>query len=169
MTQSFGKVAVLMGGVSAEREISLMSGSNVLAALIAHGVDAHQFDPAENDVFNLKYDGFDRAFVALHGRQGEDGTIQGALELLGIPYTGSGVMASALAMDKVRTKWVWQALQIPQKTKNLRICFFKHKNRIYKPLKYFLMRETKAETESIAGRASIQIGTPSCPGGIAPS
>ena len=73
MTQSFGKVAVLMGGVSAEREISLMSGSNVLAALIAHGVDAHQFDPAENDVFNLKHDGFDRAFVALHGRQGEDG------------------------------------------------------------------------------------------------
>jgi len=113
MTQSFGKVAVLMGGVSAEREISLMSGSNVLAALIAHGVDAHQFDPAENDVFNLKHAGFDRAFVALHGRQGEDGTIQGALELLGIPYTGSGVMASALAMDKVRTKWVWQALQIP--------------------------------------------------------
>jgi D-alanine-D-alanine ligase len=103
----FGKVAVLMGGTSAEREISLMSGSGVLAALRSQGVDAHAFDPAERELSDLKRDGFQRCFIALHGRHGEDGTVQGALELLGIPYTGSGVMASAVAMDKVMTKRVW--------------------------------------------------------------
>lgn len=109
----FGKVAVLMGGHSAEREISLMSGKNVLEALRNAGVDARAFDPAERSVFVLKQEGVDRVFVALHGRYGEDGTVQGALELLGIPYTGSGVMASALCMDKVRTKMVWLAAGLP--------------------------------------------------------
>lgn len=108
----FGKVAVLFGGTSAEREISLMSGKNVLAALQRSGVDAHAFDPKERSIFELKNAGFERAFIALHGRLGEDGTVQGALELLGIPYTGSGVMASALAMDKLRTKLVWQSSDI---------------------------------------------------------
>ncbi|MBM3345597.1 MAG: D-alanine--D-alanine ligase [Betaproteobacteria bacterium] len=105
----FGKVAVLMGGRSAEREVSLRSGSLVLAALLRKGVDAHAFDPAERAVDALVQERFARAFIALHGRFGEDGTMQGALELLGIPYTGSGVMASALAMDKWRTKLVWQS------------------------------------------------------------
>ncbi len=109
----FGKVAVLLGGPSAEREVSLMSGNGVLAALREKGVDAHPFDPAERSVFELRRDGFARAFIALHGRFGEDGTVQGALETLGIPYTGSGVMASALAMDKWRTKLVWLASDIP--------------------------------------------------------
>lgn len=108
-----GKVAVLMGGTSAEREISLLSGRAVLAALQEKGVNAHAFDPAEKSIWNLKSDGYDRAFVILHGRHGEDGTVQGALELMGIPYTGSGVMASALAMDKWRTKLVWEATGIP--------------------------------------------------------
>jgi len=102
-----------MGGPSAEREISLISGKAVLAALREKGVDAHAFDPAERDLFELKRDGFARAFIALHGRFGEDGTVQGALEVLGVPYTGSGVMASALAMDKWRTKLVWGASDIP--------------------------------------------------------
>lgn len=109
----FGKVAVLMGGRSAEREISLLSGNAVLGALRERGVDAHAFDPKERDVSDLRLENFNRAFVALHGRYGEDGTVQGALELLGIPYTGSGVMASALAMDKWRTKLMWQAVGIP--------------------------------------------------------
>ncbi|MEO8121736.1 MAG: D-alanine--D-alanine ligase, partial [Rhodoferax sp.] len=100
---NFGKVAVLMGGASAEREVSLMSGQGVLQALISQGVDAHAFDPTERDLAELKTEGFARCFIALHGRFGEDGTVQGALELLGIPYTGSGVMASAIAMDKVMT------------------------------------------------------------------
>ena len=104
-----GKVAVLMGGASAEREISLMSGQGVLQALRSLGVDAHAFDPAERDVLELKRDGFARCFIALHGRFGEDGTVQGALELLGIPYTGSGVMASSIAIDKVMTKRIWRA------------------------------------------------------------
>ena len=104
-----GKVAVLMGGSSAEREISLMSGTGVLAALRSQGVDAHAFDPAERELGELKRDGFARAFIALHGRHGEDGTVQGALELLGLPYTGSGVLASAIAMDKTMTKRVWLA------------------------------------------------------------
>jgi D-alanine-D-alanine ligase len=106
---NFGKVAVLMGGRSAEREISLMSGGGVLQALQARGVDAQAFDPAERDLADLRKEGFQRAFIALHGRFGEDGTVQGALELLGIPYTGSGVMPSALAIDKVMTKRVWLA------------------------------------------------------------
>jgi D-alanine-D-alanine ligase len=110
---SFGKVAVLMGGASAEREISLLSGNAVLAALRERGVDAHAFDPAARPVWELAREGFGRAFVILHGRQGEDGTIQGALEMMGIPYTGSGVMASALAMDKWRSKLVWRAAGIP--------------------------------------------------------
>ncbi len=110
---SFGKVAVLMGGRSAEREVSLMSGSGVLKALQSRGVDAHAFDPAERDLAELKKKGFARCFIALHGRFGEDGTVQGALELLGIPYTGSGVMASAIAIDKVMTKRVWIAEGIP--------------------------------------------------------
>lgn len=109
----FGKVAVLMGGRSAEREVSLMSGSGVLKALQSRGVDAHGFDPAERDLVELKERGFTRCFVALHGRYGEDGSVQGALELLGIPYTGSGVMASAISMDKVMTKRVWLAEGLP--------------------------------------------------------
>lgn len=104
---SFGKVAVLFGGRSGEREVSLKSGSAVLAALQRQGVDAHAFDPATQDLSALK--AYDRAFIALHGRYGEDGTIQGALELMDIPYTGSGVMASALGMDKWRTKLLWTA------------------------------------------------------------
>jgi D-alanine-D-alanine ligase len=111
--KALGKVAVLMGGESAEREISLLSGNGVLAALKSQGVDAHAFDPAERELGELKKDGFRRVFIALHGRHGEDGTVQGALELLGIPYTGSGVMASAIAMDKVMTKRVWLAEGLP--------------------------------------------------------
>ncbi len=109
----FGKVAVLMGGQSAEREISLMSGQGVLAALLARGVDAHAFDPAQQDMSELKTAAFDRCFITLHGRFGEDGTVQGALELLGIPYTGSGVMASSMAIDKVMTKRVLRAEGLP--------------------------------------------------------
>ena len=111
--RALGKVAVLMGGPSAEREISLISGKAVLAALREKGVDAHAFDPKERELFDLKREGFARVFIALHGRFGEDGTVQGALEVMGIPYTGSGVMASALAMDKWRTKLVWIAAGIP--------------------------------------------------------
>ena len=107
----FGKVAVLLGGTSAEREVSLMSGGGVLAALQARGVDAQAFDPAERTFGELS--AFDRVFVALHGRGGEDGTIQGVLELMGVPYTGSGVMASALGMDKWRTKLLWRAAGLP--------------------------------------------------------
>ena len=110
---SFGKVAVLMGGMSAEREISLMSGTGVLQALKSRGVDAHAFDPSLRDIGALKTEGFDSCFIALHGRFGEDGTVQGALELLGIPYTGSGVMASSMAIDKVMTKRVLLAEGLP--------------------------------------------------------
>ena len=109
----FGKVAVLMGGKSAERDVSLMSGGGVLAALLACGVDAHPFDPAERDMGELKAAGFERCFIALHGRFGEDGTVQGALELLGIPYTGSGVLASSLAIDKAMTKTLLAAHGLP--------------------------------------------------------
>ena len=112
-TDVFGKVAVLLGGSSAEREISLMSGGGVLAALKSQGIDAHPFDPAERDLAELRREGFSRCFIALHGRHGEDGTVQGALELLGMPYTGSGVMASAIAMDKVMTKRLWTAEGLP--------------------------------------------------------
>ena len=110
---SFGKVAVLMGGKSAERPVSLNSGGMVLKALLAFGIDAHAFDPSERSLDDLIGERFSRAFIALHGRFGEDGTIQGALEYLGLPYTGSGVLASALAMDKVRTKLLWQANGLP--------------------------------------------------------
>ena len=110
---ALGKVAVLMGGPSAEREISLISGNAVLGALRSKNVDAHAFDPAERELFDLKREGFKRAFIALHGRFGEDGTVQGALETMRLPYTGSGVMGSALAMDKWRTKLVWDATGVP--------------------------------------------------------
>jgi D-alanine-D-alanine ligase len=110
---NFGKVAVLFGGRSAEREVSLKSGAAVLAALQRSGVDAHAFDPAERELSELKTEKFDRVFMMLHGRFGEDGTVQGALELMGIPYTGSGVMASAIGMDKWRSKLIWQAAGLP--------------------------------------------------------
>lgn len=109
--KDFGRVAVLFGGTSAEREVSLNSGSRVLAALLRRGVDAHPFDPADRKLDELA--GFDRVFIALHGRHGEDGTIQGALELMHIPYTGSGVMASAIGMDKWRTKLLWSSVGLP--------------------------------------------------------
>jgi D-alanine-D-alanine ligase len=107
------KVAVLLGGRSAEREVSLKSGGMVLAALKKKGVDAHPFDPKERRLEDLARERFERVFIALHGRFGEDGTVQGVLEWLGIPYTGSGVLASALAMDKLRTKRMWQAEGLP--------------------------------------------------------
>jgi D-alanine-D-alanine ligase len=113
VTSHFGKVAVLLGGKSAEREVSLKSGGMVLAALRKKGIDAHPFDPKERDVQDLVKERFARVFIALHGRFGEDGTLQGVLEWLGIPYTGSGVLASALAMDKVRTKRLWAAEGLP--------------------------------------------------------
>ena len=106
---AMGKVAVLMGGSSAERDISLLSGQGVLTALQSRGVDAHVFDPQQRSLWELKDQGFSRCFIALHGRHGEDGTVQGALELMGIPYTGSGVMASSIAVDKVMTKRIWLA------------------------------------------------------------
>ena len=111
--QRFGKVAVLHGGDSAEREVSLASGGGVLAALRAAGVDAHGVDTGADVLDRLREGGFDRAFIVLHGRGGEDGTIQGALDTIGMPYTGSGVLGCALAMDKRRTKLVWRALGIP--------------------------------------------------------
>ena len=111
--ENFGKVAVLMGGRSAEREISFMTGNGVLDALRSRGVDAHAFDPASRPMDDIKREGFSRCFIALHGRFGEDGTVQGALELMGVPYTGSGVMASSIAMDKVMTKRVWAAVGLP--------------------------------------------------------
>ena len=113
MSTMHGKVAVLLGGRSAEREVSLLSGNAVLAALLSRGVDAHAFDSGERGLDEFIKERFDRVFIALHGRYGEDGTIQGALELMGIPYTGSGVMASALALDKWRTKMLWQSANIP--------------------------------------------------------
>jgi D-alanine-D-alanine ligase len=109
----FGKVAVMMGGKSAEREVSLKSGAAVLAALRSSGVDAHGFDTRDKPLEALHAEGYRRVFIALHGRGGEDGTLQGALDLLAIPYTGSGVLASALAMDKWRSKLVWQASGLP--------------------------------------------------------
>ncbi len=113
MRKKWGKVGVLFGGRSAEREISLMSGAGVLKALQSKGIDAHAFDPAERDLAQLAGEKFDRVFIALHGRYGEDGTMQGALEQLGIPYTGSGVMAAAIAMDKVYTKLIWLMHDLP--------------------------------------------------------
>ena len=113
MTARFGKVGVLFGGRSAEREVSLMSGSGVLKALQDKGVNAHPFDPAQRSLAELAAEKFDRVFIALHGRYGEDGTLQGALEQLGIRYTGSGVMSSAIAMDKIMTKRVWASMGLP--------------------------------------------------------
>jgi len=110
MSRSFGKVAVLLGGRSSEREVSLKSGAAVMAALLRGGVDAYAFDPANRTLHELEV--FDRVFIALHGRYGEDGTIQGALEIMDIPYTGSGVMASSVGMDKWRTKLLWRATGI---------------------------------------------------------
>jgi len=109
----YGKVAVLMGGTSAEREISLQTGAAVLAALRRQGVDAWALDAGENVVSDLIAGGFKRVFNALHGRGGEDGVIQGALQALNLPYTGSGVLGSALSMDKLRCKWIWQRLDLP--------------------------------------------------------
>ncbi|MCM2678781.1 D-alanine--D-alanine ligase [Echinimonas agarilytica] len=109
----FGKVAVLLGGRSAERDVSLKSGAAVLKALQEQGIDAHAFDPSEQPLQNLIDDGFERVFIALHGRGGEDGVMQGALEWLGLPYTGSRVLGSALAMDKIRSKQIWQTLELP--------------------------------------------------------
>lgn len=111
--KALGKVAVLMGGASAEREVSLMSGTGVLQALRSRGVDAHAFDPSQNELGELRRDGYARCFIALHGRHGEDGTVQGALELLRIPYTGPGVMASSIAVDKIMTKRIWRAEGLP--------------------------------------------------------
>jgi D-alanine-D-alanine ligase len=111
--KALGKVGVLFGGRSAEREISLISGNGVLQALKSKGIDAHAFDPAERSLAELAAEQFDRVFIALHGRYGEDGTLQGALELLGVPYTGSGVMASSVGMDKITTKIVWLAAGVP--------------------------------------------------------
>ncbi|MGC7560605.1 D-alanine--D-alanine ligase [Pasteurella sp. PK-2025] len=107
------KIAVLLGGTSAEREVSLNSGQAVLTALLNQGYDAHPIDPKTFPVAELKAQGFDRVFNILHGRGGEDGTIQGLLEQIGIPYTGCGVMASALTMDKMRTKMLWKAFGLP--------------------------------------------------------
>lgn len=111
--KQYGKVAVMLGGTSAERPVSLNSGAAVLAALTRQGIDAHAFDPATRNLGDLITGEFDRVFIALHGRYGEDGCMQGALELLGIPYTGSGVMASAIGMDKWRTKLLWRAAGLP--------------------------------------------------------
>jgi D-alanine-D-alanine ligase len=111
--EAFGKVAVMLGGYSAEREVSLKSGMAVLKALVAKGIDAHAFDPASHDLHELIDEGYERVFIALHGRGGEDGSMQGALDVLEIPYTGSGVLGCALAMDKVRCKQIWHALELP--------------------------------------------------------
>ena len=111
--EAFGKVAVLMGGISAEREVSLLSGAAVLQGLLAKGIDAHSIDATPSNIDQLQPQGFDRAFIVLHGRWGEDGVVQGALEAIGLPYTGSGVLGCALAMDKVRTKQIWQQINLP--------------------------------------------------------
>lgn len=110
---AFGRVGVLFGGRSAEREVSMMSGNGVLQALRSKGVDAHAFDPAERSLGDLQAEKFDRVFIALHGRYGEDGTLQGALEQMGLPYTGPGVMASSIAMDKIMTKRIWLSHGLP--------------------------------------------------------
>lgn len=113
MTLKQDKIAVLLGGTSAEREVSLNSGKAVLDALVSQGYNAYPIDPKEYNVANLKADGFTRVFNILHGRGGEDGTMQGLLEQIGLPYTGCGVMASALTMDKMRTKMLWKAFGLP--------------------------------------------------------
>lgn len=111
--KALGKVGVLFGGRSAERDVSIMSGTGVLQALQSQGVDAHAFDPGQRSLAELAAEKFDRVFIALHGRYGEDGSMQGALEQLGIPYTGSGVMACAVGMDKIYTKIVWLMHGLP--------------------------------------------------------
>lgn len=111
--ENLGRVVLLMGGVSSEREVSLMSGEGVHKALVSKGVDVLKFDPKTDSLETLEKGGFDRAFIALHGRLGEDGTIQGVLNYLGIPYTGPGVTASAMAIDKDLTKRVWRSAGIP--------------------------------------------------------
>ena len=111
--ETFGKVAVMLGGSSAERDVSLKSGMAVLKGLVAKGIDAHAFDPAAHSLQELVDDGYERVFIALHGRGGEDGAMQGALQVLGIPYTGSDVLGCALGMDKVRCKQIWHALGLP--------------------------------------------------------
>jgi D-alanine-D-alanine ligase len=111
--KEFGKTAVLLGGDSSEREISLLSGNAVLTALKRRGVDAHGFDPQDRPIPALRSEGFERAWIALHGPGGEDGTMQGALEWIGVPYTGSGVLASALTMDKLKTKRVVVGAGLP--------------------------------------------------------
>ena len=113
MTDKFGRVGVLCGGRSAEREVSLMSGRGVHEALRSAGVDAHLFDTGIRTLIDLVNAGFDRVFIALHGRHGEDGTLQGMLELMGLPYTGSGPLASSLSMDKIMTKRVWREAGLP--------------------------------------------------------
>ena len=118
-TNGFGKVAVMLGGISAERDVSLKSGMAVLKGLVAKGIDAHAFDPAAHNLQELVDDGFDRVFIALHGRGGEDGSMQGALQILEVPYTGSGVLGCALGMDKVRCKQIWHSLGLP--TANWRV------------------------------------------------
>lgn len=130
---AMGKVAVLMGGPSREREVSLMSGQAVYEALIRSGADAHVVDVQDDCISQLKQGKFDRAFVVLHGRFGEDGVVQGVLETLKIPYTGSGVMASALSMDKVRTKYILSALELP----TLPFQFVRSKNDLEKAVKQF--------------------------------
>ncbi|MCK7459029.1 D-alanine--D-alanine ligase [Idiomarina aminovorans] len=112
-TNGFGKVAVMLGGISAERDVSLKSGMAVLKGLVAKGIDAHAFDPAAHNLQELVDDGFERVFIALHGRGGEDGSMQGALQTLEMPYTGSGVLGCALGMDKVRCKQIWHSLGLP--------------------------------------------------------
>ena len=109
----FGKVAVMFGGNSAERDVSLNSGNAVLKALVAQGIDAHAFDPSIRSISELTSENFSRVFIVLHGRGGEDGTMQGVLELMKIPYTGSGVLGAALAMDKIKTKQIWRAMAMP--------------------------------------------------------
>lgn len=109
----FGKVAVVMGGDSNEREVSLNSGAAILKALLDSGVDAHGFDSGDRKLSELRVEGFDRVFIALHGKTGEDGTLQATLEMMNIPYTGSNMLASAIGMDKVRSKWIWQGLGLP--------------------------------------------------------
>ena len=113
MSIDFGKVAVLLGGLSAEREVSLASGNAILKALVDQGINAIAVDPKFDDITLLKKRGFDRVFIALHGRGGEDGVIQGFLTTLGIPFTGCDVLSSAIAMDKAKTKQIWQSLQLP--------------------------------------------------------
>ncbi|HAQ49034.1 MAG TPA: D-alanine--D-alanine ligase, partial [Glaciecola sp.] len=110
---NYGKVAVMFGGSSAEREVSLNSGKAVLRGLLDMGVDAHTFDPSEQPLTQLLADNFDRVVIMLHGRGGEDGSLQGALQQLNLPYSGTGVLGSALCMDKIRSKQVWQSLGLP--------------------------------------------------------